>query len=144
MVRMLAYMMRYQVMKLGEAAQAANVSVETIRFYERRGLIEQPRKPEFCGFRTYSKDTVDRIQFIRKSQTIGFSLKEIGELLSLSVDPTADCSVTLGHAEAKLAEVNRKIESLQAIRGALEVLIQNCPGKGTLSQCSIINTLAKC
>ncbi len=128
-------------MKIGEAARAADVNVETIRFYERRGLIEQPRKPAFGGFRTYSKDAVARVRFIRKSQTIGFSLREISELLSLSIDPVADCSATLGHAEIKLAEVNGKIESLQVMKGALEVLIQNCPGKGALSQCSIINTL---
>lgn len=128
-------------MKISEAAQAACVNVETIRFYERRGLIDQPRRPEYGGFRTYSETVVDRIRFIRKSQTIGFSLKEISELLSLSVDPNADCSVTLGHAEAKLTEVEQKIASLQAMKGALETLIENCPGKGSLSQCSIINAL---
>ncbi len=128
-------------MKIGKAAQAANVSVETVRFYERRGLIEKPQKPAYGGFRSYSKDTVNRIQFIRNSQTIGFTLQEIGELLNLSVDPAGDCSVTLGHAEAKLAEVDRKIESLQTMKGALEVLIKNCPGKGALSQCSILGAL---
>lgn len=128
-------------MKISEVARAADVNVETVRFYERRGLIVQPRKPEYGGFRTYSKDTVDRIRFIRKSQTIGFSLKEISELLNLSVDPDADCSVTLGHAETKLNEVEEKIASLQAMKGALETLIDNCPGKGSLTQCSIIRAL---
>lgn len=128
-------------MKISEAARAANVNVETIRFYERRGLIEQPRKPAFGGFRSYSDDTVDRIQFIRKSQTIGFSLQEIEELLNLSVDPDADCADSLEHAQAKLAEVKRKIASLEAMKASLEALIERCPGKGSLGKCSIINAL---
>ena len=127
-------------MKIGEAAQVARVGVETIRFYERRGLIEQPEKP-YGGFRTYPSETIDRIRFIRKAQEIGFSLHDISELLTLRVDPVADCAATRGLARAKLEQVNRKIVSLQTMKAALEVLIQNCPGQGAISKCSIIDAL---
>ncbi|TDI90060.1 MAG: MerR family transcriptional regulator [Gammaproteobacteria bacterium] len=130
------------IVRISETAQAAGVGVETVRFYERRGLIEQPAKPTFGGHRRYPNETVERIRFIRRSQGIGFSLREIGELLSLRVDPEADCSVALGHTQDKLAEVDRKIASLQAIKAALEVLVQNCPGRGAISKCSIIDALA--
>src|SRR3546814_18803739 len=74
---------------IGRAAKAANISVETIRFYERRGLIAQPRKPAGGGAREYDEDAVARIRFVRQAQDIGFSLREIGELLSLRADPGA-------------------------------------------------------
>lgn len=128
-------------MKIGETAQITGVGVETVRFYERKGLIAQPPRPANGGFRRYPEDTIERIRFIRKSQEIGFSLREIGELLSLRVDPTADCAVALGHAQAKLDEVDRKITSLQTIKAALGILIQNCPGEGSISKCSILDAL---
>jgi len=79
-------------MRISDAAKAAGVGVETIRFYERKGLVAQPKKPILGGgFRSYSRETVERIRFIRQAQEIGFSLKEIKELLSLRVDPDADC-----------------------------------------------------
>lgn len=126
---------------IGEAARQAEVGVETIRFYERRGLIEQPLKPQGSGFRVYSAEQVKRIKFIRQAQQIGFSLREIHELLSLRADPTADCSMVRGQAMAKLAEVKRKIEQLHHIGAALEALIAVCPGRGGLQACSILDTL---
>src|SRR3546814_18840363 len=74
------------------AAKAANVNIETIRFYERRGLISQPPRPVGGGVREYDGDTISRIRFIRQAQEIGFSLREIAELLSLRTDPGADCA----------------------------------------------------
>ena len=129
-------------MRIGEAARAADVGVETIRFYERQGLVEQPEKPVYGGFRSYARETIDRIRFIRKSQEIGFSLREISELLTLRVDPDADCSATLGLAQGKLEEVDRKIASLLNMKAALEVLVGSCPGKGAIGECSIIDALA--
>ena len=129
-------------MKISEAARTANVNVETIRFYERRGLIEQPRKPQFGGFRSYSDEVVDCIRFIRRSQAVGFSLEEIRELLRLSVNPGADCADSLEHAQAKLTEVEGKIASLEAMKTSLEALIERCPGKGSIGKCSIISALA--
>ncbi|MFQ5773752.1 MAG: MerR family DNA-binding protein [Kiloniellaceae bacterium] len=128
-------------MTISKAARAAGVGVETIRFYERKGLIEQPPKPDASGFRTYPIETVQRIRFIRLAQEIGFSLREIEELLSLRADPAADCSDVRERATAKLAEVDRKIAQLEQIRGALQDLIAACPGRGALRACSILEAL---
>ncbi len=105
-------------------------------------MIEQPPKPENSGFRDYPFETVQRIRFIRQAQEIGFSLREIEELLSLRADPAADCSDVRERASTKLAEVNRKIAQLEEIRVALEGLIAACPGGGALRTCSIMETLA--
>ncbi len=128
-------------MTIGRLADAAGVGVETVRFYERRGLIQQPPKPNGTGFRVYPEETEHRIRFIRQGQELGFSLREIQELLSLRADPAANSADVHGRATAKLAEVNRKIMELERIRAALEVLISACPGGGALRQCSIMEAL---
>ncbi len=127
---------------IGKAARMAGVGVETIRFYERRGLIEQPPKPALGGFRAYPDETVRRIRFIRQAQELGFSLREIQDLMSLRADPAADSGDVRERAAAKLAEVNRKITELKRIRAALETLIAACPGGGALRACSIMDALA--
>lgn len=129
-------------MTIARAASAAGVGVETIRFYERRGLIAQPRKPA-SGFREYDADTVARIRFIRQAQELGFSLREIEELLSLRADPNADCAEVRVQAATKRDEVEKKIADLKRIRAALDVLIAACPGKGAITACSILDALAK-
>ncbi len=128
-------------MTISKAARKAGVGVETIRFYEREGLIDQPLKPLDSGFRIYPEETVRRIQFIRLAQALGFSLREIEELLSLRADPAADCSDVRERATAKREEVDRKIAQLERIRGALEELIAACPGRGALRACSILGAL---
>lgn len=115
---------------IARAARAAGVNIETVRFYERKGLIERPPKGE--GYRVYSPDQVGRIRFIKEAQQIGFSLTEIRELLALRADPNTDCSVVQQQALAKQQEVRRKIEQLQAIDAALDVLISACPGQGAV------------
>lgn len=125
---------------IGKTAQASGVNVETIRFYERRGLIPQPPKPR-DGYRLYAPETVERIRFIRKAQEIGFSLREIEELLSLRAHPEADCADVRERAAAKIAEVNRKIAELERVRAALEKVKASCPGRGALSGCTILEAL---
>ena len=126
---------------ISQAAAKAGVGVETIRFYERKGLIEQPPKPLDTGFRVYPEETVQRVRFIRQAQEIGFSLREIEELLSLRADPSADCSDVRERAAAKLEEVDQKMEQLGRIRSALNELIAACPGRGALRSCSIMESL---
>lgn len=126
---------------IANAARQAGVGVETIRFYERRGLIEQPLKPQGSGFRVYAPEQIKRIRFIRQAQQIGFSLHEIEELLSLRADPAGDCSTVRSQAEVKLDEVNRKIAQLHRIGAALKALIAVCPGRGGLQACTILDTL---
>lgn len=130
-------------MTIGRAAAAAGVSVETIRFYERRGLIEQPPRPAGGGFRRYPQETVRRVRFIRQAQGLGFSLREAADLASLEADPTCDAAAVHRRAVAKLEEVDAKIRGLQEVRGALQSLIQACPRRGPLRACSIISALAR-
>ncbi len=128
-------------MTIGRAARLAGVGVETIRFYERKGLIDQPLRPLDASFRVYPAETVRRIRFIREAQEIGFSLREIDELLSLRADPSADSADVRERAIAKRDEVERKIAHLQEIHGALEELISACPGRGAVRDCSIMEAL---
>ena len=126
---------------ISKAATKAGVGVETIRFYERKGLIEQPPKPLDTGFRVYPEETVQRVRFIRQAQEIGFSLREIEELLSLRADPSADCSDVRDRTAAKLEEVDRKMEQPGRIRSALNELIAACPGRGALRAYSILDPI---
>jgi MerR family copper efflux transcriptional regulator len=129
-------------MTISQAAERACVGVETIRFYERRGLIRQPPRPLSGGYRFYDNDVVERIRIIRQAQELGFSLREITELLSLRADPAADCGDVRAQAVTKRQEVDRKIAQLQHMRAALEALIATCPGGGALRACTIIDALA--
>lgn len=131
-------------MTIGTAARKAGVGVETIRFYERRGLIEQPPRPSGNGFRVYPEQSIQRIRFIRQAQDLGFSLKEIEVLLSLRADPTTDCADVRERAQTKLEEVNNKIARLAAIQSALKSLIDACPGQGAVRSCSILEALEFC
>ena len=126
---------------IGLAARQAGVGVETIRFYERRGLIERPPKPPGAGSRRYAADTVHRIRFIRQAQQLGFTLRQIEELLSLQANPTADCSDVRRRALAKIEEVSARIGQLAEIRSALVRLLAACPGSGALGACSILEAL---
>lgn len=128
-----------QTLTIGKAAREAGVNIETVRFYERRGLIEQP--PQGNGYRIYSADQVARIRFIKEAQQIGFSLSEVSELLALKADPSADCSDVREQAVVKLKEVEQKINQLKQIGAALETLIATCPGCGGLQACSIMDAL---
>lgn len=128
-------------MTIGKVAREAGVGVETIRFYERTRLIEQPPKPRNSGFRSYPAETVARVRFIRQAQELGFSLREVRELLELRADPGADAADVRTRATAKLDDVSRKIAQLERIRGALETLIAACPGRGALRGCSIMEAL---
>ncbi|MGH9770246.1 MAG: MerR family transcriptional regulator [Candidatus Acidiferrales bacterium] len=130
-----------EALTIGRAARNAGVHVETIRFYERQGIIKQPPKPNGTGVRVYGDETIARIRFVREAQQLGFSLREIRELLALRANPAADCSNVRDKATAKLHDVQRKIERLRQIGAALEALIVACPARGSLQACSIIDAL---
>lgn len=132
-----------KAMTISRAAERAGVGIETIRFYERRGLIQQPLRPQSGGHRCYDDAVIARIRFIRQAQELGFSLREISELLALRADPAADCGDVRSQAIAKRAEIDRKLARLGHIRAALEVLIDTCPGDGAaLCACTIVDALA--
>ena len=121
-------------------ANRAGVGVETIRFYEREGLIEEPARRD-SGYRIYPADTVDRLRFIKRAKELGFSLKEIKELMGLRLAPGATCGQVKRRAEAKIGDIEDKIRSLQRMKQALQKLTAACGGKGSTSECPILDAL---
>src|SRR5271163_4525548 len=115
-------------MTIGRVANAAGVSIDTIRFYERQRLLAAPRR-SFSGYRNYSEDAIDRLRFIGDAKRLGFTLKEIRELLSLGVKSTAECGPVTRKAEAKLAEMNEEIYRLQRLRMTLRKMVEDCGGQ---------------
>ncbi len=130
------------VLTTGQVAKHAKVNVETIRYYERRGLIPEPPRRE-SGYRQYSTKTVDRIRFIKHAQELGFSLKEIQELLSLRLDPSTPAIEVRKKTEAKVRDIEEKIDALQKIKHSLLHLIGQCDGHGTVDDCPIIEALER-
>jgi len=130
-------------LKIGQAAQAAGVNVETIRYYERRGLITQPRKPLDVSARRYDVAAVGRLRFIKDTQRIGFSLNEIADLHFLRGRADANCREVRNLAVQKRSEVQDRLDGLQRIANLLDELIDDCPGKGDLSACSIIEAIER-
>lgn len=127
-------------MQIGAVAKAAGLGVDAVRFYEREGLIEEPRRRP-SGYRQYEPEVVLKLRFIRDAKGLGFSLKEIGELLSLEADGAATASDVRELAEQKLSDIGRRIESLKAMQAALGALVDGCPGRGPTSGCSILQAL---
>ena len=126
---------------VGKLARAAHVGVETIRFYERRGLVE-PADRLPSGYRVYSETAVSRIGFIRKAQQLGFTLNEIGQLIDLETDAQANCGVVRSRAMEKIAAVERKISDLQRMKNALETLASSCDGDKPMKECRLMECLA--
>ncbi len=129
-----------QALTIGQLAKKAQVHVETVRYYERRGLIPQPPR-RWSGYRQYSQGDIARLQFIKRAQELGFSLKEIAELLALRVDPTTSCSDVKKRAEVKIADVEARIQALERMRKALKKLVASCSGRGPTSACPILEAL---
>ena len=128
-------------MKIGEVAKAAEIGIDAVRFYEREGLIPMPaRRPS--GYREYTPDVVVNLRFIKRAKELGFSLKEIAELLRLEASDATTAEDVRERAEAKLEDLEERIRALQQMRRALRKLVESCPGKGPLSDCSILRALA--
>jgi len=117
----------------------AGVGVETIRYYQRLGLIEEPAKPS-SGYRTYPCDTVARLRFIQRAKQLGFTLAEIGELLQLEA---SDCAQTQQIAQRKLDAVRAKIADLSAMASTLERLLEACRNDAGRRRCPIIDSLSR-
>ena len=125
---------------IGQVARQAGVGVETIRFYEREGLLEEPAR-RVSGYRQYPEQVVQRIHFIKRAQRLGFSLKEIAELLLLRVDAQTTCEEVKHRTEVKIAEVERKLVELQRMRQALLNVASLCTGQGPASACPMLDAL---
>ena len=122
-------------------ARATGVNVETIRFYERQGLLLKPAKPEE-GYRKYPVEAVKQVRFIKGAQRLGFSLKEIAELLVLGREGEISCSEMLDLAGRKIAQIEFKIMSLEVMKAGLVELAESCPGTGNLAFCPIWERMA--
>ena len=128
---------------IGKLAAAAGVGVETIRFYERKELLEQPEK--IGGFRKYPMSYVDRIKFIKRSQLLGFTLSEVKELLELTLKETSQCRDVLEKTESKITEIEKKIRDLEAMKASLKSLANCCEDKTiALSDCPILDCFMDC
>ena len=129
-------------MKIGQVAKRAGVSVETIRFYEREGLLEQPaRRPS--GYREYSEEVIRKIRFIKRAKTLGFTLKGIAGLLALKHDPGRKACEVKRTAEDLASEITERISTLERMRETLEELARACSGEGGTNECSILDALDK-
>ena len=129
-----------QTLSIGQLAGEAGVNVETIRFYERKGLIPEPPRSA-SGYRQYTEQDVARIKFIKRAQVLGFTLKEVSELLALRVDPETTCAQVKVQAERKIAQIDEKMHALVAMKSALQKLAATCTGAGPLSACPILDYL---
>ena len=131
-----------ETLTIGQLARKARVNLETIRFYERRGLLDKPPRNE-SGHRQYSEEAVRRTEFIKRSKNLGFSLKEILEILSLRVEPGRTCADIKTRAEAKIADIEQRIADLNQMREALSKLADQCSVRGQIGICPIIEALDK-
>ena len=129
-------------LSIGQLAETAGVGVETLRFYEREGLIEKPERTS-SGYRAYDEEVVPRLQFIRRAQNLGFTLKEIRDLIALHYRPGSDCTDIRQVAETKLQSVEEKIRDLEQMRDTLRGLVASCRG-GSTSECSVIHCFTSC
>ncbi len=125
---------------IGQVAKRSGIGIETVRFYERKGLVEEPPRTD-SGYRQYPEDVVARIRFIRRAKELGFKLSEISELLSLRVDPDTTCADVRKQTELKIADVEEKIRALQRIETALKKLAASCVGTEPTSECPILEAL---
>jgi Hg(II)-responsive transcriptional regulator len=131
-----------EILSIGQVARLAGVGVETVRFYEREGeLSEPPRRAS--SYRQYSEQVVTRLRFIKRAKLLGFSLKEISELLLLRVDADTSCEQVKQRSEAKIAEVERKLVELQRMRQALLQVASLCTGQGPTGACPMLDALAQ-
>jgi MerR family mercuric resistance operon transcriptional regulator len=127
-------------MTIGQVARHVGIGVETVRFYERKGLLDAPPRRE-SGYRQYAPDVIRRLQFIKRAKELGFSLKEITELLSLRVDPETTCGEVKQRAEAKMADIDAKLRDLRRMQEALAKLVAACSGSSPTSHCPILDAL---
>ena len=121
-------------------AAQGGVNLQTIRYYEREGLLPEPPRLA-SGYRAFPQGTIRRVRFIKRAQELGFSLAEIRELLTLRVDRQRDRAAVRAIARAKLAQIEEKIRSLEAMKRALQHLTERCSGHGPASECPILEAL---
>ena len=123
-----------------ELARQGGINLESIRFYEKQGLLPKPPRTA-SGYRIFPPESVRRVRFIKRAQELGFSLKEIKELLSLRLDSDTSCADVRQRAEDKLTDIDQKISDLRRMKQSLARLADACPGRGDTSACPILESL---
>lgn len=130
-----------KIMKIGEVAKRSGTGIETIRFYEREGLLLEPeRRPS--GYRQYGEATVERLDYIRRAKELGFTLAEIKELLELSF-AASNCEHIRQRAEAKITDIESKIRSLQQLKRSLGKIVERCRTKNSTEDCPLVHNTKK-
>jgi len=125
---------------IGRLAKEAGVNLETVRFYERRGLLPRPPRSA-SGYRLFPAEAARRLRFIRRAQELGFSLKEVGELLSLRMSRRTTSAAIRARAEAKVVDLQERIRSLESMKKTLQKLTKVCDGCAPLAECPILDSL---
>ena len=125
---------------IGHLAREAGVNLETVRYYERQGLLAKPPRSA-SGYRLFPSDAARRLRFIRRAQELGFSLKEIRELLSLRVSRRTTSADIRTRAEAKIVDIEAKIKSLESMKKTLRKLTRVCDGCSPVAECPILESL---
>ncbi len=124
---------------IGKVSAASGVTTDTIRFYEKCGLV-CPNERSQAGYRLYSADVLDRLKFISRAKSAGFSLDDISQLLTLKDNPQETCKSVYAHAQKKRSELETKIRDLTEMRETLSALLAKCSGEGPLSECPILDS----
>jgi MerR family transcriptional regulator, copper efflux regulator len=127
-------------MTIGQIAREAGIGVETIRFYEREGLLERPTRRQ-SGYRQFEPEAIAQLRFIKQAQRLGFTLREVRELLALKLNPASKRSQLRERALAKVADIDQRIRDLKRMKKSLVPLIKACDGKGALEGCPILNAI---
>lgn len=127
-------------LRIGDVAERAGVNLQTIRYYEREGLLPEPPRLA-SGYRVFPESAVRRVRFIKRAQELGFSLAEISELLAIQLDPTKECSDVQRLARSKVLDIEEKIRTLKSMRRVLTSLAEACPGCGPSSECPILESI---
>lgn len=129
-----------EALTIGRLARLGGVNLETIRYYEREGLLQKPPRTQ-AGYRLFPSETFRRLRFIKHAQELGFSLGEIRELLALRMRPGVRREHIRAHAEAKIVDIEQKIRTLTAMKNNLHNLTERCSACGPLSKCPILESL---
>src|SRR5579863_6150712 len=127
-------------MRTGQVATEAGVNVQTLRYYERRGLLPEPSRLD-SGYRAYGPNSVAVVRFIKRAQEVGFTLSEIEMLLHLAQGGPASCDAVKELAHQKVGDLDRRIGSLQAMRASLERLVETCDRPKRSRECPLIESL---
>ena len=131
---------RAKPLTIGRLAQEAGINLETVRYYERRGLLPKPPRTA-SGYRMFPPEAARRLRFIKRAQDLGFSLEEIRGLLALRTSPRTGTREVRKRAEAKTVDIEQKIKTLGSMKETLQKLAQSCSGCVPISECPILESL---